>query len=142
MHYFAYGSNMVFGQMRRLCGRRFEVVGVGILENFAFSPDKRGFANIQPHQGEKVYGILYTVDENCMLALDEFEGHPDIFARTEVEVGDMSGHSYKAWVYMEKPEFFGGDYIRAEYLNRLLHAAEANRLPQEWITFLKSFQTI
>lgn len=142
MYYFAYGSNMVFEQMRRLCGWHFQIIGVAVLHDYAFTPDKRGFASVQPKKGEKTYGILYSVDQRAIDSLDEFEGYPDIYNRPEVEVFDISGKAYKAWSYIEQPQFFDGDSIKQHYIDRVVAGAEANKLPEDYIAFLQSFKAM
>jgi gamma-glutamylcyclotransferase (GGCT)/AIG2-like uncharacterized protein YtfP len=141
MYYFAYGSNMNLEHMRRLCGWHVKVLGVAVLPDFDFGPDTRGFANIKAAAGKKVYGVLFEVDQHCIDTLDDFEGHPEVFGRDEVEVVGINDKAYKAWVYLEKPNEFGGTYIKADYMRRVLVGAQENRLPEEWIKFLGSFIT-
>ena len=141
MYYFAYGSNMSFEHMRRICGWHFTVIGVGKLNGYEFGPDGRGYANVRKSGSNHVYGVLYELDQYSLDALDEFEGYPDIFGRNEVEVEDENMEKYTAWVYMEKPDKFNGDYIRQEYLKRVISGAVENRLPEEWIKFLTTYQT-
>lgn len=141
MYYFAYGSNMSLEHMRRLCGWHFSVLGQAVLENYQFGPDTRGYANIRPQSGEKVYGVVYEVDQYCVDALDEFEGYPQVFGREEVVVKDPEGDEYKAWVYLEAPEYFGVDEIKEEYLKRVIAGARENHLPDGWIKFLSSFES-
>lgn len=140
MYYFAYGSNMNMEHMRRICGWHFTVLGVAVLEDYQFGPDTRGYANIRPCSGKKVYGLIYELEQSSIDALDEFEGYPEVFGREEVAVKDLEGDEYKAWVYLEKPEYFGDDQIREDYLKRVLVGARENRLPEEWINFLAGFE--
>ncbi len=139
MRYFAYGSNMNLDHMRRLCGWRFEVISPGVLENYEFGPDHRGYANIRPRQGSRVHGVLFELDQKSLEALDDFEGHPHVFGRVEVEIKDESQQAHKAWVYLENAEQFGGSYIKPEYLKRVIAGARENRLPQDWINRLESY---
>ena len=67
MYYFAYGSNMNLEHMRRICGWHFTVLGGVILEDYQFGPDTRGYANIRPAPGQKVYGLVYEVDQHCII---------------------------------------------------------------------------
>lgn len=140
MYYFAYGSSMNFDHMRRLCGRRFTVVGPAVLRDFEFGLDTRGYVNIRQNKGKEVFGVLYSVDQECMNILDEYEGYPNVFNRIEVELTDFDKVSYKAWVYLEKPEEFGGPEVKPEHLNMIIAGATANHLPAEWINFLESFK--
>jgi len=131
---------MVLEQMRRLCGWHFQVLGAGVLSDYELGADTRGYLTIQPKAGKKVQGLIYKVDQHCIEALDEFEGHPDVFERIEVKVLDESGQYYNASVYMEKPEYFGGDFVKPEYLHRVIAGAKEHNLPQDWIDFLKTFE--
>lgn len=140
MYYFAYGSNMNLDHMRRMCGWHFHVLGVGMLMDYEFGPDKRGYSNIRPKQGSKVFGVLYDLEQKGLDALDEFEGYPQVFNRIEVTIEDISKAQYKAWVYVENEDQFGGSEIKQEYLKRVLAGAQENRLPETWIKFLSSFQ--
>ncbi|MFA5991361.1 MAG: gamma-glutamylcyclotransferase family protein [Candidatus Doudnabacteria bacterium] len=140
MYYFAYGSNLNLEHMRRICGWHFTVLSAAVLEDYQFGPDTRGYANIRPCPGEKVYGMIYEVEQRSIDALDEFEGYPEVFGREEVVVKDLDGDEYKAWVYLEKPEYFGEHEIKEDYLKRVLVGARENRLPEEWIRFLTGFE--
>ncbi len=130
---------MNLDHMRRLCGWHFKLHGSASLENYEFGPDTRGYANIRPKAGSKVFGVLYELDEVSLKALDKFEGYPIVFNRAEVKVSDMSGKPHKAWAYTEHEDSFGGDYIKQDYLKRVIAGALENRLPEEWVSFLSSF---
>lgn len=139
MYYFAYSSNMNLEHMRRLCGWRFNVMGQAVLNDYEVGPDLRGYFNIRKKMGAKVMGVLYKLDEDCLKALDDIEGFPEVFSRAEILVNDIAGHAVKAWVYIQSPEKFGGDYIKENFLKMVIAGAEGNRLPQQWIKFLQSF---
>ncbi|EEC19489.1 gamma-glutamylaminecyclotransferase isoform X1 [Ixodes scapularis] len=57
-------------------------------------------------RGHNVSGEIYSVDEKMLHFLDEFEGHPQYYVRTEEEVQgvDLSGNSIRrtAWIYFLK----------------------------------------
>ena len=142
MYYFAYGSSMNYEQMRRLCGWHFQLLGLGTLHNFEFGVDQRGYVNIRPKSGQKVIGVLYDLEPGCLDRLDEFEGYPQVFTRPEVEVVDSNNHKFKAWVYVEAPEQFGGKSIKLDYFKRFMAGAIDSKLPQDWINFLQSFEKI
>jgi gamma-glutamylcyclotransferase (GGCT)/AIG2-like uncharacterized protein YtfP len=139
MYYFAYGSSMNFHQMRRICGWHFTMLGQALLPDFEFGLDLRGYANIRQKKNSKVFGVLYEVDQHCIDVMDEYEGCPNIFSRLLVEATDKDGVLYKAWVYLEKPEEFGGKQVNETHFKMLIAGAMANRLPKEWINFLQSF---
>ena len=139
MYYFAYCSSMNFHQMRRLCGWHFTMLGMAVLPDFEFGLDLRGYANCRPKKDAKVYGILYNIDEHCLTALDEYEGAPEVFNRTEVAIQDKDGTERKAWVYLEKPQEFGGTQVNETHFKMIVAGAMAGHLPKEWINFLQSF---
>ena len=139
MYYFAYGLNMNLEFMRRVCGWHFTVIGAGVLENYEFGSDTRGYVNIRSCLGQKVFGLIYEVDDKCLKSLDEFEGYPEVFGRKAVGVRGMGGKNYRVWVYLEGSENFGKNEIREEYLKRVLVGARENRLPEEWINFLRGY---
>ncbi len=130
---------MNFEHMRRLCGWHFTVLGSATLPDFEFGPDLRGYATIRPRQGSAVAGVLYEVDSECIEALDDFDGYPQVFDRIEVEVVGSDSHKAQAWVYAQSPEKFGGRFIKQEFLKRVIAAARDNRLPEPWIKFLETF---
>lgn len=142
MYYFAYGSNMVVEHMRRICGRHFLMLGNVYLPDYDIEPDLRGYLNIRPTPGKNVYGILYDLDKDALDALDKFEGYPEVFGRSEVEVKDDEGNSFKSWVYIEAPHQFGGTEVKMEYLRRVLTSAMEHGFPQEYINKIQEYKGI
>ena len=129
---------MVLEHMRRLCGRRFSLLGRAVLPDFEIGLGLRGYANIRAKKGAKVFGLLYDIDEECLDALDSYEGYPDTFGREMVSVIDEDKKRYKAWVYIESADEFGGVRINEEYFKRVIAAARENHLPEDWIRKLES----
>jgi gamma-glutamylcyclotransferase (GGCT)/AIG2-like uncharacterized protein YtfP len=140
MYYFAYGSSMNFHQMRRICGWHFTMLGMAVLSDYEFGFDLRGYNAIRQKAGSKVFGVLYEIDQQCLNAMDEYEGYPNVFNRIEVLVKGGQGKSFKAWVYLEKPEDFGGKEVKQQHLQMIIAGAMASHLPKEWIDYLMSFQ--
>jgi len=140
MNYFAYGSNMNYEHMRRLCGRHFTVLGVATLPDYELGIDLRGYVNIKAKAGAKVLGVLYELDEEAINILDEFEGSPFVFDRTSVHIIDSTGKGHKSWVYLEKADQFGGDFVKEDHLKRVIAGAMENHLPEDWVKFLLSFK--
>ena len=125
--------------MRRICGWRFTVVGVGELMDYEFGPDTRGYANVRPQAGKKVYGVIYELDQPCLDALDEFEGYPEIFGREKITVIGEEGQKQTAWVYIESADKFGSAPVKQDYMRRVVGGARQNNLPEDWVEFLDSF---
>jgi len=139
MYYFAYGSNMNLAHMRRLCGWNYQALGPAQLLDYEFGLDLRGYNNIRPQKGAFVWGVLFELQESALKALDEFEGYPEVFTREEVYVTDNQHKKFKAWVYRESPEQFGGMRPHPEYFSRILAGARENFLPESWIKKLEGF---
>ena len=78
MQYFAYGSNLNWPQMQRRCPS-WAFVCVARLFNYRFGITRHsrlrncGTASICPAQGEEVWGAIYEVSADDLLALDSFE---------------------------------------------------------------------
>ncbi|KAJ3570725.1 hypothetical protein NP233_g4215 [Leucocoprinus birnbaumii] len=73
--YFGYGSNMWQNQMDRRCPEN-KYLGIGYLNDWKWIICERGFANIKPSPGDKVYGLIYEISENDEKNLDGYEGVP------------------------------------------------------------------
>jgi len=125
--------------MRRLCGWHFNVLGAAVLKGYEFGADLRGYFNIRQKAGAFVNGVLYELDQHCIDILDEAEGFPQVFSRAEIMVEDLKGQLIKAWVYLQPPEKFGGNYIKENFLKIVISGAQGNRLPEAWIKFLQTF---
>jgi gamma-glutamylcyclotransferase (GGCT)/AIG2-like uncharacterized protein YtfP len=138
MYYFAYGSNMSLEHMRRICGWHCQFLGRARLSGYGNCLDKRGFLNIDPQENAEIFGILYSVDEDGLGMLDDFEGYPTVFDRKEVTVFDDHNIKYKAQVYIEPVGNCGGMQYRQEYFRRVIAAAYENRLPEEYIKKIES----
>lgn len=108
-HYFAYGSNM---NVERVRGRAMPFVAVtaGRLANYQLLFDKvggehpgRAHANIAPHKGSHVEGVLYELAEPAAIfTMDRFEKTPVNYSRDVVRVQTAQG-SCHAWTYFANP---------------------------------------
>lgn len=140
MLYFAYGSNMNLAHMRRLCGWNCRPLGPAKLDGFEFGFDQRGYNNVRVQKGQHVWGVLYDINEAALVAMDEFEGYPDVFARHEVEVTDQSGGKSNAWMYFQAADRFGNTQARPDHIKHILIGARENGLPAEWTAKLEKFE--
>lgn len=57
--------------------------------------------------GVKVKGEIWEVPDSMMWRLDQLEGHPTWYKRTEDDFIDDSGNSWRAWVYYIQNEVHG-----------------------------------
>ncbi|MCB2184960.1 MAG: gamma-glutamylcyclotransferase [Deltaproteobacteria bacterium] len=96
--YFAYGSNLLQRDLRRWCrehGRPYPLKAK--LAN-AYLPDhesvfdiysrsrRGGVLDVQPRLGQAVPGVLFEMEPEGWLALDQKEGTPRLYERMEVQV--------------------------------------------------------
>ncbi len=114
--YFAYGSNLEIADWRAYCLRNgLFADGLTPLRP-AVAPDhslaftrysqKRGggVLDILPRRGAAVSGMLYSVCEQTLAALDHKEGAPGAYQRVPITVLDDDGTEIEAFTYMVPPE--------------------------------------
>jgi gamma-glutamylcyclotransferase (GGCT)/AIG2-like uncharacterized protein YtfP len=138
--YFAYASNMSRTQVEQRAGAPGEEK-VARLDNYELNFDKvtrggTGSANLVPAEGRTVWGVLYRLSETQLRTLDRFEGVPEHYRRSEVNVIDAEGSKVGAQVYLARKVRKGLKPDR-HYLARIVQGAEAHGLPAEYIAQLK-----
>lgn len=119
--------------MRRICGWHCRFLGRAKLVDYEAGLGKRGYLNIRPQKGQEVFGVLYEIDEDGISMLDQFEDYPHVFERKELFVFDDHKIKYKAHVYFEPIEQFGGLVPKEVFFRRVIAAAREVHLPEEWI---------
>jgi gamma-glutamylcyclotransferase (GGCT)/AIG2-like uncharacterized protein YtfP len=82
-YYFAYGMNTHLGQMAQRCPTA-EVVGVAELQDYALEFSYH--CNVVPAPGSSVPGLLWTITDQDLEALDWTEGYPNYYDRVRVPV--------------------------------------------------------
>lgn len=119
--YFAYGSNLNHAQMAHRCPTA-RPIGRAILHGYKleFKANARGVgvANITPARGHIVQGGLWEITRADLRSLDSYEGHPTVYARTDVEV-ICEGHFFDAITYIMGRNFKETAYPEMDYLNRI-----------------------
>lgn len=137
MYYFAYGSNMNHKQMQERCPDSRFIKAV-CLNNAGFRYDGRSktwddkaVANIVSSDGEKVWGGLFEVSGNDLAELDRCEGFPKSYGKKIVQVIDIEGNVYDAWVYFRIGEIEGEP--SEKYRNVVLEGANNCNLPDDYI---------
>ena len=71
--YFAYGSNLDFGQMEQRCPGA-EYLGAATLSDHELCMDSAGFATVIPCSGKHVQGALWDLSQANESKMDGFEG--------------------------------------------------------------------
>jgi len=97
-YYFAYGSNLDTEQIaKRTPYAKF--VGRVALKNYKLTfvtynyTWKGGVANIEPSEGDVVYGILWHFTDDMLTKMDRYEGHPHKYVRHDVQVQNLSSNT-------------------------------------------------
>ena len=147
-YYFAYGSNMNPARMRER-GAEFFSYRRGVLKDHRLVFNKLcrlyeggfGCANIEPHKGEVVEGVLYEVDwEQALPVLDIYEGYPNHYTKEIKKIETPSGEEVEAVVYVAHPsKIREGLKPSPDYLAHLLEACRLGLLSEEYCKKLKSF---
>ena len=110
-YYIAYGSNLNIDQMSYRCpGAR--VVGTSKIPDFQllFKGSKSGaYLTIEPKKGAKVPVAVWEVTADDELSLDRYEGYPNFYYKTEVEIPvtgirDRKVRKLKAFIYIMHEE--------------------------------------
>lgn len=103
--YFAFGSNLLYGQMRRRCPSAV-VEGRASIDGYRLAFAGRStlwggaVATLLPDRDALTEGLLYRITEADLLALDAFEGHPNFYIRRTLRVQDAHGYTRRAHVYI------------------------------------------
>lgn len=146
MNYFAYGSNMSTRILGQWCAD-FRVIGPARLVDYrlAFTrPSKRwggGAADVVAESGQIVWGVLYTIEDDCLLALDRKEGLGQAYQRLDCVVSPAAGSLRPAMTYTvidkAKPELSPAPAYKAA----LVEGAVEHHLPGDYLAFLRAIPT-
>lgn len=96
-----------------------------------------------PGKGCRIRGEIFHVDEKTLEVLDQLEGHPERYTRTEVTVRNSLGEAKIVWIYLlnnlteEKLDDFAlvDDYPLQFHLANYVLPSERNDggfVKQEW----------
>ena len=91
MKYFAYGSNMDLVQMKKRC-LDSKLIGAARLEHHRLDFTRYsslwgcGVADVIKDPQQEVWGLLFSISEIDLTALDNYEGYPTCYTRKNVNV--------------------------------------------------------
>ncbi|KAI5899563.1 uncharacterized protein SCHCODRAFT_02605488 [Schizophyllum commune H4-8] len=145
---FGYGSNLWHEQMDERCPDH-KFLGIGILRDWRWILNARGYANIVPSPGEAVYGALYELSQDDEARLDIYEGVPESYEKQHLSVEYLGSQDGVATIVDGDKKIIEGSlaYVdvqrtephntpQAEYIPRMNHAiADALRegVPEDYI---------
>lgn len=144
MLYFAYGSNMHPGQMRKRCPGCLFVAAARLRDHrLAFTRPWAawgggGVADIRPEAGSIVEGVLWEITEAHRERLDAYEEYPAAYTRKDVVVETFDGRTLTAFAYVARP--LGSYRPGRRYLQQLIEGARAQGLCPDYLRFLESLK--
>lgn len=135
LNYFAYGSNMDVYQMAERCPS-CKAVGVGMVAGFQLALDSEGTATIIENQNDSVWGIIWQVKGEDIVALDRYEGvRAHCYGHSFIEVS-FENQEQEALVYISNRNVNCG-IQRKGYLEKIVNASIKWQFPDSYITVLK-----
>ena len=143
VHYFAYGSNMNWPQMKLRCPSA-SFVCIGRLPDYHFGITRHsrlrkcGTANVFPAPGKEVWGIVYNISDADLLILDGFE---DGYRREILPIhsAEQDKPPLPALVYIAAIEE-NVPLPNAEYRRLILEGAMHWNLPAAYLALLEAIE--
>lgn len=136
LRYFAYGSNLHPGRLRRRVPSA-TVVGVATLPGHALAFHKRGDdgsgkCNARPARAQdRVMGVVYRMDAFERALLDRVEGPGYAVAQVELEAGDRV---VRAFTYLAWPEACAEELVPFDWYKALVLAGGRHHgLPEAYL---------
>lgn len=134
VYYFAYGSNMLTSRLVDRVGA-VTTVGNAMLSGYSFrfnkpSLDGSGKANLVETKDCTVPGVLFQLIDKQLENLDKYEGAPNHYARTNVEV-KIDSKTYSAITYLATSKYSRKFSIKPsdEYLSLIVEGAKEHYIP-------------
>lgn len=136
--YFGYGSNMDSEQMAQRCPGA-EIAGTGVLKDYGFLINQRGYATLRLEGGVETPGLLWRISPDHERSLDRYEGWgAGLYDKCVRTVTTEEGGTVDALVYIDHRNQTI-DAPREGYLERIIAAAETHGLPPEHVRYLKAW---
>jgi hypothetical protein len=154
-YYFAYGSNLDAEQIAKRTPFA-KLVGRAVLKNYKLTfvtynySWRGGVANVEPSEGDVVYGLLWHFTDDMLTKMDRFEGHPTTYKRHEVDVQQVTSgeiaalpDTIKACVYEIQDPLKVHDFYPASdrYYNQIKAGYEKHNMPVVLLEEAQKFST-
>jgi hypothetical protein len=132
--YFAYGSNMDRGAMRRRCPGAV-ALGPAVLENYRFFIGLAGWGSVRPSPGRRVHGVLWRLTPRDMAVLHAYELlHKGVYEVRRLPVLYRAQH-VPAMIYRLRRQIVGKP--KPGYAEFCAAAARAWQLPERYARSLE-----
>lgn len=145
MHYFAYGANMDIETLKER-NVEFKTVTVGKVRDMRLvfhvpGGDTTGKADLMDDKRSHVHGVVYNVPEKSLDGLDVYEAvERGRYRRQEILVQTSKGEL--RCVAYRGAKFRNGLKPSTDYLTRLIRGAQHHGLPDHYLRFLQSHDTM
>jgi gamma-glutamylcyclotransferase (GGCT)/AIG2-like uncharacterized protein YtfP len=138
--YFAYGSNLETRNMKKWLGR-VPPSTIARLPDYRLAFNAEGFepqeiyANIVPHEGSSVWGVVYECEPEDLNKLDEYEDvDGGYYRRGRVVVVTAAGERLEADVYLACEGRLSADGQPSKrYSMQIISGAREHGLPSDYI---------
>ena len=143
---FAYGSNMNLIDLENYCiSKKLTSYSINKISNAElteycltwskYSQNRNcGVLNIEPSEGQSVWGVLYKIDTAMLNILDKKEGFPKSYFRKKVTVITNNGDKVEAETYIALPSTKTFNFWpNCAYYDIIIKACVNNNIPQEYI---------
>lgn len=146
MQYFGYGSNMSPQIMAATCGG-WRVLGIARLDGYRLAFTRKslrwghGVADVVVSTGDHVWGILYTINDECLAALDVKEGVGIAYDRHDIQVTLADGTTQHAMTYMVINKLQDELAPSRAYMDAIIDGATAYELPTDYVQWLQSIKS-
>jgi len=143
---FAYGSNMCSGRFRDYSVTPEQAGRAALLMDYRLrvnkqSRDMSGKANVELHPGDEVWGVLYSIPDTQLAAVDRGEGNG--YLRKELTVRTRDGKTTPAWVYIAQNPSSDPALLPYVWYKRLIvEGAQEHGLPFSYVEHLLTIKVI
>jgi gamma-glutamylcyclotransferase (GGCT)/AIG2-like uncharacterized protein YtfP len=142
IHYFAYGSNLSYQQMRMRCPHahfvaKAKLVDYKIVIAGYSSRWHTGPATLLKEKGAEVWGVVYKLDKDCLQRLDGFEGLKyRRYSKKSVTCHFSNGKTRLVTTYIKEPKKL--THTNKLYRNTIISGARYFELPPAYIKQLQT----
>lgn len=132
--YFAYGSNMDRGHMKKMCPQS-EPMGVAEIDHHMFFISHGGYGSIGRKRLAVVKGVLWKISSKDRVALDAYEAVGDGLYQPATMAVKFEDKLMKALVYVANDPRAGR--CTPKYRDMVVNAAKSWNLPDEYVAGLQ-----